>query len=316
MKKENKKGKKSPLAAAVHDQTKQRRRSRQQRAIRHMAALAEVHLSEAQLKKTRAYLRSRFRVQAAQFQNSQKVWPILAQRAERQAMMRISREKYLEVITLVYSAYTVLASSMNKNELIEHLCATLGVRPSKKHDPIALTARIFINYGEDKGETAKKRAQVAWSRDAGAIKWLHSQKVAPHEVIEYQRKNGGGLVSWYRAWVDHRSKKPPKVTSAKAKVGVQEIQPSSMGLTLSDDAVLMTVAPDKDAPAGFRIIDRIVLPELPEKLINNFLLPRIRNLVNQAVELRTHNLAAMQNPKIPRWEEYPDFTEDELEFPR
>jgi len=65
-----------------------------------------------------------------------------------------------------------------------------------------------------------------------------------------------------------------------------------------------------------RIIDRVVLSDLPEKLIASFLLPRIRNLVNQAVEFRTHNLAAMQDPHLLRWHEYPDFTEDELEYPR
>ena len=214
-----------------------------------MANSPAPELSKEQFNETRSYLQSEFDVAPYLFDRPRVIWTELSQRAENYQLIRVSHEKYYRAI-IRRALYTVHSKSIEEEEeLIKTLCEKLGIKPSKKYDPITLIARTVINY--DKGKEDKKgNARKVWARDAAAIRQLISEKIQPADIIDYLRDNLGGLERLARKWYGRHSIRTPKTRSNEAGTAALKTEAVTEGLAKA--AVPQSQANNEVGPATLK----------------------------------------------------------------
>lgn len=122
--------------------------------------------------------------------------------------IRISGAEHLTLIASAYAAFILLQREPDYSTQVADLARTLGVRVTKRTDPLTIILRSAIKYPEgNSGNEARKR----YERDAKAIRHLISQRIDPADIHEEAKPKGEGLDAWSRRYrVDQRVDSPSR----------------------------------------------------------------------------------------------------------
>ena len=131
-----------------------------------------------------------------------------------QALVRSSRKKYLEALSLALALYYAAQAADDPTAKLEKLVEETGQRVTKRTTAAQIVVRVVIDYGNSDEERRANRKFA--SRDAAAVDHLVEHGISPDRVVELGMKKGEGLETWGRA-TPQRNFKPvrPKALAAK-----------------------------------------------------------------------------------------------------
>lgn len=132
--------------------------------------------------------------------------------------VRNANDAYLIALIKVYAVYQYIAA-MDPPTLALHLTAIAEATGTKlnsnKWKSLRLVASLVIDYTTQ--DFPKKLDTKSLSRDTKAIRYLIANKIPPHRVRAFQRKNGGGVDAWSRLASDSRATLERKAVKAEIR---------------------------------------------------------------------------------------------------
>jgi hypothetical protein len=111
-----------------------------------------------------------------------------------QALVRSSRKKYLEAISLALALYYAAQATDDPTAKLEKLVEETGQRVTKRTTAAQIVVRVVIDYGNSDEERRANRKFA--SRDAAAVEHLAERGISPDEVVDLGKKKGEGLEAW------------------------------------------------------------------------------------------------------------------------
>ena len=131
-----------------------------------------------------------------------------------QALVRSSRKKYLEAISLALALYYAAQATDDPTAKLEKLVEETGQRVTKRTTAAQIVVRVVIDYGSSDEERRANRKFA--SRDAAAVEHLIEHGISPNQVVECGKKKGQGLEAWGTA-KPRRKPAPTRPRTAPAK---------------------------------------------------------------------------------------------------